>query len=92
MNIKFKKIKSNPQIYNQEINNYIERLDNKPTKMNNIETNSPVFWGVAAFAFLAGTGVLVADSEGLFLLDSTFNKKRWYQQLIKTSATSKIFK
>ena len=32
MNIKSKKIKSNPQIYNLEINNNIERLDNKPTK------------------------------------------------------------
>lgn len=28
---------------------------------------SPVFWGVSDFAFLAGTGVFVADSEGLFL-------------------------
>ena len=40
MNIKSKKIKSNPQIYNPEINNNVERLDNKPTKMNNLEPTS----------------------------------------------------
>lgn len=44
-------------------------IENRPEK-------SPVFFGVTSLAFLSGPGVLVADSLGRFLLDSTFNKKR----------------